>query len=65
MFTQSPSNHLENSRQQKISNNYKKEVLTLKWSAAVVFPLSEMDLLGDKPSSDPSCTGDGGRGGAT
>lgn len=34
-------------------------------SAAFKLPLSETDALGDKPSSDPSRTGEGSRGAAT
>ena len=30
-----------------------------------MFPLSDTEALGEDPSSDPSWTGDGGRGGAT
>lgn len=40
------------------------EVLTALNSESFEFPLST-EALGDEPSSEPSRTGDGGRGGAT
>lgn len=41
------------------------EILTLTSSEAATFPLSDIEGLGDEPSSDPSGTGEGGCGGDT
>lgn len=41
------------------------QALTAVNSKLFEFPLSEMEPRGEEPSSDPSRTGDGGRGGAT
>lgn len=37
--------------------------LTVENSAALACPLSETEPLGEDPSSEPSCTGEGGCGG--